>query len=292
MEKKYTKVIEFSKDEVTNEFKEGERIVVQEKLDGANASFMRDGNTIRAFSRLTELNEEDNLEGFYQFSQTLNPEELVNGFVYFGEFLTERKVEYPEQHQKKFFLFDIYNPRLQRYLPFRDVKREAERLGLSLVPVFYEGEYVDKNHLQSFVGLTKMGAKVGDKENTGEGVVVKHAEGKTQSQKFVKLLGEGFKEVKKYKRKSKPLTPEQLFAEEVITEARVEKHLFNLIDQGVLDKNYKEEEFGKILKLLNPVVLEDAIEEEGNMLPKDYDEKKLSKAVARKVSKFTKEFVK
>jgi phosphoribosylamine-glycine ligase len=68
--------IERLKDKYRDVFTIGENIVIEEKVDGANASFTTyvddDGNcTVKAFSRNTELSEENDLRGFYGWSQQI-----------------------------------------------------------------------------------------------------------------------------------------------------------------------------------------------------------------------------
>lgn len=273
----------------------GDHIVIQEKIDGANASFRKDGETIRAYSRNNELSEENTLGGFYQFTQTptdaFRVEYLINGWIYFGEYLNPHKVKYPE-HQKEFFLYDIYDVDSEMYHPFSIVKLEAQRLGLNLIPVLYEGEYTSFEHLQSFVGKTMLGGRLGDVE-TGEGIVVKNVDYRDRfgNQKFVKLVTDVFREVQKQKAPKDPqieLTQEQVFVQQVVTEARVDKFLYKFVDEGILDEHYSIEDMGIILKNMNQRIKEDILKEESELLPEQYDEKQLSKAISRTVAKTVK----
>lgn len=272
----------------------GDQIVVQEKLDGANASFRRDGNIIRAYSRNNELDESNNLGGFFQWTQTLNVEEFLDGVIYFGEYLNPHKVKYPE-HSKTFWLYDLYNTHIGEYMHFSAVKLEAKRVGLNLIPVFYEGEYQSFEHLMSFVGKTMLGGRLGDIE-TGEGVVAKRVDYKDRfgNQKFVKLVTEAFAEVQKQKLPKDPkieLTQEQVFVDQVVTEARVEKFLHKFVDEGILDEHYGIEDMGVILRNMNPRIQEDILKEERDLLPDTYDEKQLSKAIGRTLVKIVKPLV-
>lgn len=279
----------------------GDQIVIQEKLDGANASFRKDGDIIRVYSRNNELDESNNLGGFYQFVQeNLKPDDLLDdNTIYFGEWLNPHKVKYPE-YQKQFFLYDVYlvdeeDQEKGYYESFHAVILEAERMNLNVVPIFYEGEYVSFEHLQSFVGKTALGGKLGDID-TGEGIVVKnvHYRDRFGNQKFVKLVTDAFREVQKQKAPKDPkieLTQEQTFVNQVVTEARVEKFLHKFVDEGILDEVYGIEDMGTILRNMNPRVLEDILKEERDLLPEQYDEKQLSKAVSRTVVQIVKKLI-
>lgn len=290
-QKKFTDIVRLGHKNTIGVLNEGDNIIIQEKIDGANASFRRDGENIRAYSRNHELNEQNNLGGFYQFTQTptdaFRVEYLINGWIYFGEWLNPHKVKYPE-YQKQFFLYDIYDVDSKMYHPFEIVRFEAKRLGLNLVPVFYEGQYQSFEHLQSFVGRTDLGGKLGDLD-TGEGIVVKNVDYRDRfgNQMYVKLVTDAFREVQKQKAPKDPkieLTQEQVFVQQVVTEARIEKLLHKFVDEGILDEVFGIEDMGTILKNMNPRIIEDILKEERDMLPEEYDPKQLSKAVARTVA--------
>src|SRR5690349_17818215 len=107
-QKKYTDIIRLGHKNTLGVLNEGDNIIVQEKIDGANASLRRDGDVIRAYSRNKELSEDNNLGGFYQFAQSLDVEELKHDLIYFGEWTNPHKVKYPE-NTKKFYLYDTYD---------------------------------------------------------------------------------------------------------------------------------------------------------------------------------------
>lgn len=286
-QKKYQDITRLGHKSTLGVLGEGDHIIIQEKIDGANASFRRDGDLIRAYSRNNELSLSNNLGGFWQWTQTLDVNQLVEGAIYFGEFTNPHKVKYPE-HLKQFFLFDIYDTDTERYIAFKFVESEAKRLNLNLVPVFYEGEYKGFDHLMSFVGQTKLGGVMGDIEG-GEGIVVKNVDytDRFGNQKFVKLVTDKFREVQSQKAPKDPkieLTQEQVFVDQTVTEARVEKFLHKFVDEGILDEIYGIEDMGTILKHMNPRIKEDILKEERDLLAEVYDEKQLSKAVGRTVA--------
>lgn len=231
-------------------------IVIQEKIDGANASFMRVGDKILAFSRNTPLDESNNLRGFYEWTQTLDVSKIHFGSIFFGEWTAKHKLDYGNNHNK-FYLFDEYDTYTEKYMPFDEVKKVAEIFGIETVPVFYEGKFQSLEHIQSFVGKSALG-------EIGEGVVVKNYDytNKYGAQVFTKFVSDHFAEVsktKQHKVKADPLTE---FINSTLTEARVSKLIHKLVDEGKLDEDYAIEDMGSILRGLGSSVFDDIIKEE------------------------------
>jgi hypothetical protein len=292
-QKKFTDVVRLGHKNTVGVLSEGDNIVIQEKIDGANASFRRVGNELVAFSRNHQLSEENTLGGFHQFVKELNIQ-IGEGLIFFGEWTNPHKVKYPE-HQKKFFLFDIYDVTQGKYLPWETVKRVGQSLGLNLVPVFYEGEYKGFDHLQSFVGKTELGGMLGD-ISTGEGIVVKNVDytDRFGNQMYVKLVTDAFREVQKQKAPKDPkveATQEQKFVDQTVTTARIEKFLHKFVDEGILDEQFGIEDMGIILKNMNTRIYEDIIKEESDLLPEQHDEKQLRKAISRTVANTVKKII-
>lgn len=231
-------------------------IVIQEKIDGANASFQRVGDKILAFSRNTLLDESNNLRGFYEWTQTLDIEKIHYGSIFFGEWTAKHKLDYGDNHNK-FYLFDEYDTYTEKYMPFDEVKKVADIFGIETVPVFYEGKFQSLEHIQSFVGKSVLG-------EIGEGVVVKNYNytNKYGAQVFTKFVSDHFAEVtktKQHKVKADPLTE---FINSTLTEARVSKLIHKLVDEGKLNEDYAIEDMGEILKGLGSSVFDDIIKEE------------------------------
>lgn len=280
--KRFTKIMRLGHRETIGYLREGDYIVVGEKLDGANASLKRGEAETLAFSRNNPLDITNTLRGFYNYAQTISPVLLTPGYVYFGEWLVPHKVDYGA-HGGHFYLFDIWDANKERYLPHTEVISEAARIGLAIAPIIYAGPYRDYAHLQSFVGRSFY-----SKEPTaGEGIVVKNyaytdAKG---TQKLVKMVSEGFREVVKQKAPRDPnaFSVEQQFVRENVTEARVEKALFKLIDEGNAPANPSMSDMGAILKALGSTIVADIIEEEGDQLPADVDTQNITKACGKVV---------
>lgn len=285
--KKYMSVVRLGHKTTENVLQPGDPIIIQEKLDGANGSFKLEEGEIVAFSRNERLTEQNNLQGFYEWTQTLDAKQLRSDVVYFGEWLTKHKINYGDL-TKQFFLFDVYDIEKEKYIHFTEVKKEAERLGLNLIPVFYEGEYQSLEHLESFIGQTALGVK------KGEGIVVKNVDYQDVygKQLFVKLVIDAFKEVQRIK---KPRDPNFQSAEieavqSVLTRARVEKWIYKLIDEGVLQANFGMQDMAMILKRITPRIVDDIVQEEGEQIA-SFDLKEIRKVIGKQLPLLVKEVI-
>lgn len=262
---KYHKIIRYGKDN-SDIFEKGDWIVIQEKLDGSNASFGVIDGELKCWSRNKELDEHNTLEGFYNWvHKTIDKDKLKENHIYYGEWLAEHKVVY-EGHEKEFVLFDFYDVKTNTYTSYTLVEYEAERLGLNIIPVFFIGKFESYEQLKSYVGKTKMNGKLNGKLY-GEGIVVKHflLYKNNNHQTHVKLVSDEFSEYqpqKHHKDPNKRFSELELKVRNCITSARVEKHIFKLIEDGIIERDYSIQDMGKLLKLLSPRIAEDIIEEE------------------------------
>lgn len=279
--RKYMKIVRYGKGSI-NMIKAGEKITVTEKLDGANASFKRDGDQILCFSRNKQLDEKDTLRGFYNWVyENIVAEDLVEGAVYYGEWLVRHKLDYGE-NENQFYLFDIYDEELERYCLFKTVEQEAERLNINLVPLLYSGMFQSHEHLESFVGQSKLG-------EVGEGVVVKNtwATNKHGEQQFFKIVSASFKEMNGVIPKKQKEAPQRLgsdFVEKFLTTGRVEKMLHKLVDEGLLEEDYDVTNMGIILKNMGSRMFDDIMEEEADTLFTD-----IKQGIGRKLPSLVKE---
>jgi predicted ATP-grasp superfamily ATP-dependent carboligase len=77
--KKYHSLVSGSKKRFVDQvLKPGAHIVIEEKIDGANASFKLENGELTAFSRNNQLDETNNLRGFYQWVQKNINKDLLN----------------------------------------------------------------------------------------------------------------------------------------------------------------------------------------------------------------------
>lgn len=260
-----------------DDFHEGDIITITEKIDGANASFDLNENKteINAMSRKTLLDESNTLRGYYNYAKSLeirifddNPDYLV-----FGEWLVKHSIKYPESAYNKFYVFDIYDKKTENWMKHEDVVEFAEKYNLLMVPVFYVGPFISWEHVESFVGQTKMG---GDR---GEGVVVKNQTTlntfhDSRHQSYVKIVAKEFKEA--HTSRQKTIDPEKLAAQEyareltstIVTPARVIKLLHKMVDNGIIPEDWNTESMKDIAKNLPKLVFEDCVKEEKETVDK------------------------
>ena len=144
--------IERCKQKYAETFNVGEDIVIQEKIDGSNASIRYDeeSGTLKAFSRRLELNADNTLNGFWDYVQTLNldtfKEILGSRYIVFGEWMgAKHAIKYPENVYGKFWMFDVWDTQTEQYLPYEETRSFYDKLiargnegnKFNFVPVFY-----------------------------------------------------------------------------------------------------------------------------------------------------------
>lgn len=293
--RKYTD-IERLKDKYALAFHEGEHIVCQEKIDGANASFCYDSstNTLVAFSRKRQLDEANGLNGFYEFVSNLNVDFykkiLGEELIIFGEWLIPHTVKYPESKYRNFYVFDVFDRRLGHYLPWSETKRIAELCGLQTVPLFYDGPFTSWDDIYKLVGQTKMEASP-----VGEGQVIKSQDRldnkSSNTPPYVKIVAAKFSEV--HQSKPHEVDPEKLAAKQaaealaatIVTERRVQKLLEKAVDEGRLRADWDEKDLGTIAKFLCKDVYADCVKEEPETVAQIENFGKVAAGIAMKLAR-------
>lgn len=267
------KDIERLKDKYAPAFKAGEHITITEKIDGANASIVvNEDGTLTACSRRNELNQNNTLQGFYDFVQTLDASivsaALTSRYILFGEWLVKHTIRYPEDKMKQFYVFDVYDTETEQYMPWDFTKQIAEFIGLKTVPLFYDGPFISWEHIYSFVGKTEMGG-----EPTGEGVVIKSQDRLDNkfsgTPEYVKIVAKEFSEVHQSK-PQKEIDPAKVAARQaaedlaatIVTARRVEKSIQKLVEDGIVSEDWDEKSLGVIAKHLPRAVYNDCVKEE------------------------------
>lgn len=248
-------------------------LVVQEKLDGSNASFTMEDGKLVCFSRRKKLNENETLNGFYNWAHENVDEKvlpiLLNGFIIFGEWLVKHKIQYKEECYKQFYVFDVYDKRKQVYLPPESVMIIAEDLNLKhveylmVMPPSNQLSNIQPQDIQDLVGKSDMTVK----PNTGEGIVVKYLDGKSEYEDYYKIVSNEFKEFNRQKMKTEVKNNDSV-ADYAITRPRMEKMIFRAIEEERLSEdNIELESFGLIMKEVGQDFVDDIMEEEkDNML--------------------------
>nr|WP_051464596.1 RNA ligase family protein [Clostridium sp. 12(A)] len=262
--------IERLKEKYADGFQVGDHIVVQEKIDGANFSFRYDEekDSIKAFSRKRELEFGNNLRGAWEWSQkidnTLVKNILGNDLVLFGEWLVSHTIVYPDCRYQNAYFYDVWDSENGRYLSQVEVFDIVNKLGLTYVPVFYNGEFISWDHLREFVGRTGLGG------SQGEGIVVKNMtrlnDPNTRLPFYTKIVGDYFSEKKSIKKfddsKLEQRSKNQELVNSVVTEARVRKLLHKMVDEDLIPINWDENNMAAIAKTIGKEVYSDCMKEE------------------------------
>ena len=291
--KKYVD-IERLKDKYFGIFTPGEHIVCQEKCDGANASIGFEDGELSCYSRKQKLSPENTLRGFYTLVQTFDAkkfrEVLGDRYVIFGEWLVSHTIKYPATRLSKFYVFDVWDTEVEQYVPWSVTKDFAAKLGLTTVPLFYDGPFVSWEHIQSFVGKTEM-----DAEPTGEGVVIKSQDRldnkSSNTPPYVKIVAAKFSEV--HQSKPHEVNPEKLAAKQaaealaatIVTERRIAKLIEKAIDEGRLRADWDEKDLGTIAKFLCKDTYADCVKEEPETVAQIENFGKIAAGIAMKLAR-------
>ena len=307
--KKYVD-IERCKQKYAETFNVGEDIVIQEKIDGSNASIRYDeeSGTLKAFSRRLELNADNTLNGFWDYVQTLNLDTfkkiLGSRYIVFGEWMgAKHAIKYPENVYGKFWMFDVWDTQTEQYLPYEETRSFYDKLiacgnednKFNFVPVFYIGKFESWEKTSELVGKTEVGA-----EPTGEGIVIKRQnclDSKSSRLPFyVKIVSEQFSEVHKSK-KQKAIDPEAIAKKEanlalaatIVTPQRVQKMIYKFIEDGLLPQDWDEHNLKDISKILPGAIYRDCVKEENETVQQVEDfgkvAAKLSMSIVRDLIK-------
>lgn len=246
--KRYPKIHRLGKEE-TDGILEG-TCVIQEKVDGANASIWLDKRgEVVCGSRSRELTEGFNglvdyvreHEGIQQFFKD-HPDKRM-----YGEWLVRHTVSYNETAYRQFYLFDVtLKGDGEEEEPFaiqEEVETAAKVYGLKYPQIFGVFENPTEEMLQQFVGKTSLGEE-------GEGIVIKnmdhvdkfgnHCYAKMVTQKFI----EGNSITFGGNNKHSDTYWEMYVVNKYMTLARVEKIMHKL--QPIIDKRLDMEHIPRV----------------------------------------------
>lgn len=256
----------------TGAFKVGDEIVVQEKVDGSNASIAYDVETgkLLAFSRKQLLSEDLRLNGFWDYVQNLNAEQFVKypNYVFFGEWLSKHTIRYNLDAYNKWYFYDVFDKENGVYLPQSEVKRLANELGFIYVKTFYTGRFVSWEHVSQFVGQSDIAVE------SGEGIVIKNMtklnDPNMRQPFYLKIVVDKFCEIKHENHKRKIEDPQKLeeravaqeIVESIVTENRVRKELLKLMDEGVLPSKIAPQDMKTVAMNLPKRIYDDCVKEE------------------------------
>lgn len=248
-------------------------LVVQEKLDGSNASFTVENGELECFSRRKKLNKNETLNGFYGWvHENINEEvyqNFLSDFIIFGEWLVKHKIQYKEECYKEFYVFDVYDKKKDVYLPPENVFIVAEDMGLKTVKTLLAVRPMDIDKIgdgliQSLVGKSDMTVK----PDTGEGIVIKYLDGKSEYEEYSKVVSKEFREFNRQKM-TQEVKSNASVADYAITRARMDKMIFRAIEEDRLSEDDLElQSFGKVIKEVGQDFVNDIMEEETENMKK------------------------
>lgn len=228
-------------------------VLVEEKIDGSQFSFaLLDGEKYaKAKKQILYPREPESGGMFSQALETVNGLDLHEGWIYRGEYLQKPKhntLAYDRIPPGHIILYDVVTAP-ETYLDYTDKAKEAQRLGLMVVPLIHEGTV---ENIERFRELLEAESCLGGTKV--EGLVVKNYEQWTMEKKVAmgKYVSEAFKEAHQHEwGKSNPTTKDFIgdLGQTLKTEARWNKSIQHLRDEGNLDGSPRD--IGPLLKLIN-----------------------------------------
>ena len=251
-------------------FEDKDSIEVTEKIDGSNAQVKHVDNDLFVYSHKKQLDENNTLNGFYNFVMD-NKDRLLdlvpNNCSFFGEWLTPHHLVYPQKSYNKWYLFDAF-------MFDSDTSDKGTYLGINYIIskingfIFNSSEKQYSGFMGTFAGLKDVltvpiysynfhassldkiddirqtlsnHSLLGAKDNEEEGIVVTNNDKIVDIDEFtkgpirVKAVNAVFREVIHSK---KPLEAGEKsainWANKYITEPRVRKHILELMDENVI----------------------------------------------------------
>lgn len=239
-------------------------VLVEEKVDGSQFSFMVDMNgEVVCRSKGAQLNLVAP-EGMFQKAIEVVMKRkggLSRGWTYRGEYLQKPKhnaLTYDRTPNDHIILFDINNG-LESYLTREEKEAEAARIGLEIVPVLYSGMIED---VQKFRDLLETESILGGQKI--EGVVVKPLKyelfGSDKKVLMGKFVSEHFREVHAKEWNADPNKKSgkefiQLLTSNYCTPARWAKALIHLEEKGLIQS--APQDIGLLMKEVPDDVLKE-----------------------------------
>lgn len=250
----------------------GDIISITEKVDGSNASisYDKETKTLQAFSRKQPLAYDNTLDGFWNFVQTLDPNEFtdLDGKFCFGEWLRHNKISYNPENVHKWYVYSLYDVVNEKWLPRDEVIAFCKKHNLIYVHEFYYGPFISWEHCRSFCHSPFYG-------DTQEGVVVRNLsclERKEKNPHILKIVNAEFKESTKTHlklvdpEKEKAKTEALKMLSSIITRNRVEKMLLKLRDENILPEELTPAVMKTVAQNLPKRIYEDCVKEEPEII--------------------------
>lgn len=221
-------------------------IILQEKMDGGSGRFLfKDGNIIfgSRTQQLTSNEGEDtniqkNFQRYINYVREIIGNNIdINKFkqfehlIFFGEIMIKHTMAYDWETIPPFLGFDIYDMKTGKYLDYKKIATIYDALGLTMVPLISVclAEEIKKID-ESIIPPTEY-PSLSSTDLLAEGVVFKNYKkqimGKIVREKFKEKNREVFGGSKKWAK-----TDDEYFCAVYCTNARIDKCVFKLIDDG------------------------------------------------------------
>lgn len=228
-------------------------VYVEEKVDGSQFSFgIDEAGDVHVRSKGASLNIDAPEKMFTKAVETVLvlKSELHPGWTYRGEYMAKPKhntLAYNRAPSKNIIIFDI-NTGEADYLSWSSKAAEAERLGLEVVPLLFNGILSDVSILRELLDKESIlgGQKI-------EGVVIKQQNaslfGPDKKALLGKFVSEAFKEIHAGEwKKNNPTSTDiiQDIANSLKTPARWQKAVIHLREAGHIEDSPKD--IGKLMK--------------------------------------------
>lgn len=279
----------------------GQIFNISEKLDGTNAGIeviKQDGNfDYKLMTHNFYLGEKDlNLRGFKEFAKEILIPKIKNylqntsngHFYFYGEWLVPHQIDYQDNMWNHWYFLSFYDASsdiIHREASLPDRQIIAEEMDLKMPDIMFDSEKQDitPEFLNDYLGKSNTTAT----PNNGEGIVIECAG------RRAKIRVDEFREVKKRSKSSKThkMTSSEQFIEETLTQARFNKMIEKFKDYDQLPKEIDFKHFGEIIRPLNRALWQDIMEEEGNNVPTNFDEKAAKKFFNKRMPAFVKDFI-
>jgi hypothetical protein len=223
-------------------------VLCEEKIDGSQFSFGRFDGELKCRSKGATLNIDYPEEMFSVAVETAKLLNLRDGWTYRAEYLLKPKhtvLAYDRVPDRNLILFDV-NTGEEEYMSYKDKQREADRIGLEVVPILFEGKVDSPEKLLSFLEKTSIlgGQKI-------EGIVVKnyHRFGQDKKVLMGKYVAEAFKEIHNGEWKKANPSMKDVIQSLIIalkTPARWNKAVQHLRERGLLTDSPRD--IGTLIK--------------------------------------------
>jgi len=237
--KKYPKIKHLGDEDVSDIFSEpDDEIVIEEKMDGANFRFAIVDNRLIFGTRNCLIDEDQGNKMFNKsveyVKEKLKPVDLkkYNNYIFYGENMVRHTLDYDWIRTPPVLMFDIFDLKTGQFVNYDQKTKIFKELDLVQVPlvIMTTSKKVVSLYVSEIAKETSPSILVyGDFQ--AEGVVFKNYE----KQMFAKYVREQFKEQNKLTfggSKKYATNDDSRITLEYCTNARIEKIIFKLIDEG------------------------------------------------------------